>query len=86
MPRKSVFKSKRQYTKGLNNQVVALVREHKDVRHLPPPGFIELCLEQPRPKAPDGDQWIHEIKFDGYYITQGKAGADAFAVIRDAMK
>jgi non-homologous end joining protein Ku len=32
------------------------------------------------------EQWIHEIKFDGYYITQGKAGADTFAVIRDAMK
>jgi ATP-dependent DNA ligase len=56
------------------------------VRHLPPPGFIEPCLEQPRPKGPDDDQWIHDIKFDGYYITQGKAGADAFAVIRDAMK
>jgi bifunctional non-homologous end joining protein LigD len=33
-----------------------------------PPGFIEpqLCLSVDRP--PDGEGWLHEIKFDGYRI------------------
>ena len=32
------------------------------------PAFIEPCLATLAEKAPDGDNWIHEIKFDGYRI------------------
>jgi len=31
-----------------------------------PGGFIAPCLLVPRPTAPDGPQWVHEIKHDGY--------------------
>jgi bifunctional non-homologous end joining protein LigD len=30
------------------------------------PGFVEPCLASLRAKAPEGSDWIHEIKFDGY--------------------
>jgi len=40
------------------------------------PDFVNPCLATPAEKAPDGDNWIHEIKFDGYRIqarlTRGK--------------
>jgi bifunctional non-homologous end joining protein LigD len=32
------------------------------------PAFVEPCLATLVDKAPDGDRWIHEIKFDGYRI------------------
>ena len=32
------------------------------------PAFVEPCLATLAEKAPDGGNWIHEIKFDGYRI------------------
>jgi bifunctional non-homologous end joining protein LigD len=32
------------------------------------PDFIEPALATLKPKAPSGDRWIHEIKFDGYRL------------------
>lgn len=32
------------------------------------PGFVEPALAMLRPVVPRGDQWIHEIKFDGYRV------------------
>jgi bifunctional non-homologous end joining protein LigD len=32
------------------------------------PGFIEPALATSIEKAPTGDRWIHEIKFDGYRV------------------
>jgi bifunctional non-homologous end joining protein LigD len=32
------------------------------------PGFIEPALASPIEKAPRGERWIHEIKFDGYRV------------------
>jgi bifunctional non-homologous end joining protein LigD len=32
------------------------------------PGFIAPQLATLRSKAPNGDQWLHEIKFDGYRV------------------
>jgi bifunctional non-homologous end joining protein LigD len=32
------------------------------------PGFIKPQLATLRSKAPAGDQWLHEIKYDGYRI------------------
>lgn len=32
------------------------------------PGFIPPQLTTLRSKAPSGDQWLHEIKYDGYRV------------------
>jgi bifunctional non-homologous end joining protein LigD len=34
----------------------------------PLPGFVQPCLATLSDKAPDSDNWIHEIKFDGYRL------------------
>src|ERR1700712_3545831 len=40
------------------------------------PGFISPQLATLKSKAPVGDQWVHEIKFDGYrlqtHLNKGK--------------
>ena len=32
------------------------------------PGFIKPQLATLKSKAPKGDQWLHEIKYDGYRV------------------
>src|ERR1700684_3019219 len=43
------------------------------------PGFIKPQLALLKAKAPVGDQWLHEIKFDGYrvqiHLNKGKRKA-----------
>jgi len=34
----------------------------------PYPGFVEPALATSVEKAPSGDRWVHEIKFDGYRV------------------
>ncbi len=34
----------------------------------PLPAFVEPCLATLRSAAPDGDDWLHEVKFDGYRV------------------
>lgn len=40
------------------------------------PGFIAPCLASLRDRVPDTDQWIHEIKFDGYRLQLHKQNND----------
>jgi bifunctional non-homologous end joining protein LigD len=46
------------------------------IKRLEMPGFIKPQLATLKPKAPKGDQWIHEIKYDGsrvqLHINSGK--------------
>jgi bifunctional non-homologous end joining protein LigD len=37
-------------------------------RHAALPAFVSPCLATLADKAPNGDNWVHEIKFDGYRI------------------
>ena len=43
------------------------------------PGFIRPQLATLKSKAPSGDQWLHEIKYDGYrvqlHVNAGKKNA-----------
>jgi bifunctional non-homologous end joining protein LigD len=34
----------------------------------PLPDFIAPCLAQRQKEVPEGEQWVHEIKFDGYRL------------------
>jgi bifunctional non-homologous end joining protein LigD len=34
----------------------------------PFPGFVEPALATSIAKAPSGERWVHEIKFDGYRV------------------
>jgi len=41
------------------------------------PGFIEPCLAHLERKPPAGDEWVHEVKFDGYRLQAHIAGGKA---------
>ena len=47
------------------------------------PGFIQPCLPSPAKMPPDGGDWLHEIKHDGFRIL---ARRDASAVRHDLGK
>jgi DNA ligase D-like protein (predicted ligase)/DNA ligase D-like protein (predicted 3'-phosphoesterase) len=40
------------------------------------PRFVPPQLATPEKAAPDGDDWLHEIKFDGYRVLAAVAGDD----------
>src|SRR5215469_2496478 len=39
-----------------------------------PAGFIAPCLPSSAPQAPSGDEWLHEIKHDGFRVIARKDG------------
>src|SRR5436190_1155297 len=55
-PRKSTHRSPARF----------LARVLPGVRTVFHPGFIEPCHLTLRPRPPAGEQWLREIKFDGY--------------------
>src|SRR3984893_8595212 len=46
------------------------------------PTFIKPQLSQLVREAPDGPDWLHEIKYDGYRMTARVASGDARLLIR----
>ena len=63
---KSLPPSKRQYVRTFPASLSA--REIPGAKPAPFPGFIEPQLATLRPKPPTGDNWLHEIKYDGYRL------------------
>jgi ATP-dependent DNA ligase len=39
-----------------------------------PAGFIAPCLPSLAPQAPSGEEWLHEIKHDGFRVIARKEG------------
>lgn len=64
MARTGVRRSQRQY--GVYSPALNIVRELSGVKPGRFPGFVEPLLATLRPKAPSAENWVHEIKFDGY--------------------
>lgn len=54
-----------------------------DGQPAPLPGFIEPCLAQQADAPPQGDAWVHEIKFDGYRLQARVAGGAARLLTRN---
>ena len=63
------------------------------------PGFIDPCLAAERDAVPEGDQWVHEIKYDGYraqghlvdgklaiYTRRGYDWSDTFCTVTASLK
>jgi bifunctional non-homologous end joining protein LigD len=71
---KLVPPSRRQYVRTFPASLLA--KEIPGVKPAPFPGFVEPSLATLHPKAPRGDRWVHEIKYDGYrlqtHIREGK--------------
>ncbi len=43
-----------------------IARTLEGVEIAPAPGFVEPCIPTQRKSPPQGDCWLHEIKYDGY--------------------
>jgi bifunctional non-homologous end joining protein LigD len=59
-------RSKRQYVKDLNSGPVGLARTLHGARQSRFPSFIEPSLATLAARPPRGDNWLHEVKYDGY--------------------
>src|SRR5690348_18343593 len=46
--------------------ITDMVSTRRRVKPAPPPAWIKPQLAAHVDKAPDGPDWLHEIKFDGY--------------------
>ncbi|HET9716577.1 MAG TPA: DNA ligase D [Pseudolabrys sp.] len=71
--RKKIARKKRSATAPANSNVQVRRSRADDTRsktahRAPLPSFVEPCLATLTDKAPSTEQWIHEIKFDGYRI------------------
>ena len=51
----------------------------------PRPGFIEPCLATLHENAPSGDEWIHEIEYDGYRTQSHVIGGKPVLYNRDGL-
>ena len=45
-----------------------------------PAGFIAPCLPSSAPQAPSGEEWLHEIKHDGFRVRVA-CGEDGIAIL-----
>src|SRR5216684_180899 len=59
-------RSQRQYLHVHNAPAQRCARALKAAKGSPMPDFIEPALATLRPKPPKGDNWVHEVKYDGY--------------------
>jgi bifunctional non-homologous end joining protein LigD len=50
-----------------------------------PAGFIVPCLPMNAPQPPSGEQWLHEIKHDGFRVIASKDGNQVRLYSRLAM-
>jgi bifunctional non-homologous end joining protein LigD len=67
-------KSQRQYVSQNDAGKMAAALEGAHGERMPK--FIAPCLAMLRDKVPIGDQWLHEIKFDGYRLQLHKREND----------
>ena len=53
-------------TKSARTNPTGIISTRRRVKPASPPAWIEPQLAALAEKAPDGPDWLHEIKFDGY--------------------
>jgi bifunctional non-homologous end joining protein LigD len=64
--KRALPKSQCQYVK--NSEAVRTASKLKGLKAAPFPKFIAPALATLRDRPPSGDNWVHEIKFDGYRL------------------
>src|SRR5437868_5096018 len=53
-------------TKSARANITDMISTRRRLKPAPPPAWIKPQLAAVVDKAPDGLDWLHEIKFDGY--------------------
>ncbi len=62
----AVSRSKRQYVHGLNSEALRIARSLDGVKEARFLDFIEPSSATLADRPPRGEQWVHEVKYDGY--------------------
>jgi bifunctional non-homologous end joining protein LigD len=68
MAKRRVSKSKKQYVQSVNTRAMDLVRDLQGAKGAPMPEYIEPLLAKLWDHPPSSDDWVHEIKYDGYRL------------------
>ena len=66
------------FPSSLSSQIEQLPKEHQ-------PTFLKPQLAQETESPPEGDQWIHELKLDGYRIQARKSGRNVQLLTRSGL-
>src|SRR5581483_1314036 len=80
MKRRLLPKSQRQYASDASARIIAA--QLPGVKRGRKPGFVSPSLATLSDRIPTGDDWLHEIKFDGYRLQLHKNGLDIQAFTR----
>lgn len=75
---RSLPRSRRQYV--MHSPALELAQEIAGIRYGLKPDFVEPCLATLQNVPPQSENWVHEIKFDGYraQIHKTDAGTQIF--------
>src|SRR3954451_2240039 len=68
MAKSRVSKSKRQYVQAINSPARIYAANLADAKGAPLPDYIEPLFATKVDVVPSTDNWVHEIKFDGYRL------------------
>jgi bifunctional non-homologous end joining protein LigD len=60
-------------------------RDAKAAASLPPPDRFELELARLHQRAPEGDDWLHEVKYDGYRMLAWRHARDLQLLSRNRL-
>ena len=75
MPQASLQPSKRQYVQNADSKALALARSLKGAKRTKFPEFVAPLFPARAARPPEGDNWLHEINYDGHrfqcHIHQG---------------
>jgi bifunctional non-homologous end joining protein LigD len=80
MKKRRLPKSHRQYASNASARIIAA--EAVGVKRGPMPHFVSPSLATLTDRIPTGDDWLHEIKFDGYRLQIHKEGINIRALTR----
>jgi bifunctional non-homologous end joining protein LigD len=80
MSKRRVPKSQRQYAGDASARLIA--RDAAGAKPDRMPGFVSPSLATLSDRIPTGDDWLHEIKFDGYRLQLHKKNLDIRAFTR----
>jgi bifunctional non-homologous end joining protein LigD len=69
-----VTKSKKQYVQSINTPAKLYAAKLPETKGAPFPGYIEPLFATKVDRVPSADNWVHEIKFDGYAATGASKG------------
>jgi bifunctional non-homologous end joining protein LigD len=84
-PAKAVKKKKAKKKKGKSRALLAITEVLRGTPERTLPAFVSPQLASPHDKPPDSDNYVHEVKFDGYRIQARLEDGDVKLLTRKSL-